>query len=357
MTPDGRPSRATLSALVFALLSLLLWSGAALAQEGDGDTMDFGGGDQSGQEEGGDTMDFGGEGDGSMDFSLDEAQEAIPEGGLRITGIVVRTEDSVENSVLNPLSEKLITELDQLNGFQVVANLELRDRFATMGEQGTLDCVFNPVCLGRLGTELGLQRIVVGRLSGTDGSYTLNMDLVNVEESLIADYTSRTVQGDLDDLKEVVKPSVARLFNIRQVRVGRPQEQPEPEIGTVQKTLAWTTLGASAVSLGLGIYFGLEAKGVEDDLNAYPREDINGQNVYSLTPVQAQAMLEDGESSALLSNIFFGVGIAAGVTSALLFLIKPGSDIATEEELQSDRLELFPVWGSQGAGVGAQYRW
>lgn len=357
MTPDGRPLRATLSALAFALLSLLVWSGAALAQEGGDDTMDFGG-DQSGQEEGGDTMDFGGgdQGDGSMDFSLDEAQEGIPEGGLKITGIVVRTEDTVSRSLLDPLSETLITELDQLKGFQVVANLELKDRFATMGEQGTLDCVFNPVCLGRLGSELGLQRIVVGRLSGEDGNYTLNMDLVNVDESLIADYTSRTVQGDLEDIQEIVKPSVARLFNIRQVKKA-PKERPEPEIGPVQKTLAWGTLGASAVCLGLGVYFGLEAKGVEDDLNNSPRETINGQNVYSLTPVEAQAMLEDGESSALLSNIFFGVGIAAGVTSALLFLIKPGSDIATEEELKSDRLELFPVWGSQGAGVGAQYRW
>jgi hypothetical protein len=326
-----------------------------MAQDEGDDAMDFTQ-DQEGTDGATDGTGDGAD-DGAMDFSVDEAQANIPEGGLRMTAIVVRTEDSVEPGLAEPLAEALINELDQLNGFQVEANLALQDRFATMGEQGTLDCVFNPVCLGRVGAELGLQRLVVGRLSGADGNYTLNLDLVNVEESLIADYTSRTVQGDLDDLKEVLKPSVSRLFNIRQTKTGKPKAAPDPEIGPLQKGLAWTTLGVGVVCVGLGTWFGLEAMAIEDELTNGQRVNINGQSVYNLTPLQAQARLVEGEDNALYSNIFFGVGLAAGVTSALLFFIKPGSDIATEEELKSDRLQLAPTFGAQGAGVSAQYRW
>ncbi len=197
----------------------------------------------------------------------------------------------------------------------------------------------------------------MGRLTGSDGNYTFNMDLVNVEESLIADYTSRTVKGDLGDLQETVKPSINRLFNIRQVRTGPAKDSPEPEIGTLQKGLAWTALGTGVVFVGLGVFFGLEASAIEDELTNGSRVNVNGQNVYALSPVQAQARLTEAEDQALLSNISYGVGIAAGVTSALLFFIKPGSDIATEEELQSERLRIQPVFGAQGAGVQAEVKW
>jgi hypothetical protein len=63
-----------------------------------------------------------------------------------------------------------------------------------------------------------------------------------------------------------------------------------------------------------------------------------------------------------MANIFYGVGIAAAATSAILFLIKPGSDIATEEELNNKKrrgdLRVTPLFSPDGtAGFGAAFEW
>ncbi len=147
MTYAGHPLQALQTILCLGLLMLALPGVAAAQDTGGDDAMDF---TESPPEEG----DPAAEGD-AMDFSMDEVEDALPSDGLTITGIVVRVDDTISLSVINPLETSLMGELDQLHGFQVRDNLELKDRFATMGQQGMLDCVFNPVCLGRVGTELG----------------------------------------------------------------------------------------------------------------------------------------------------------------------------------------------------------
>lgn len=347
-----------LGCILIFLAALAFAPATAFAQEGDDPPADDLG-DDFGEEGEGDSMDFteGGDDGGSLDFSLEEAEEALPGQGLVVTGVILRAEPDVDASLAPALTETLIGEMEKIGGYQVTEPGPLQERFAQLGEQGTLDCVYNPICLSRVGSELGLERLVIGRLTGTSGDYTLSIDLINVEEGTVEDYTNRTVKGGLSDLKETVGTSVRRLFD---VRVGRkkPVEVAPAEAGPVQVALAWTTLGVGVVAIGAGVFFGLDASSIQDELENGNRSVVSGRNVYAISQKDAQARLEEAESSALLANVFYGVGIAAGVTSALLFLITPGSDIATEEELAEDGVRdfrLVPILTDTSAGVGAGF--
>jgi hypothetical protein len=336
---------------IVTVIALAFLPAAAMAQAGD----DEPGGDDA--LDGGDSMDFTDGDGGSLDFSLEEAETALPGTGLKVTGLVLRAEPDVDLALTEHLTETLITEMESVGGYQVEAPGALRERFAQLGEQGTLDCVYNPICLSRIGEELGLARLVIGRLTGTSGDYTLSIDLINVEEGTVEDYTNRTVKGGKSELDETVGTSVRRLFDVRVVPK-RAAEAPPAEAGPIQTALAWTTLGVGVIAIGAGVFFGLDASSIQGELEDGDRTVANGRNVYSITQVEAEARLKDAEDSALLANIFYGVGIAAGVTAALLFFINPGSDIATEEELAKDgprNFRLIPILTDTSAGVGAGF--
>ena len=343
----GRKYTIGLAALVFSVVTMLATT--AMAQE-----------EAPVEEEG--TMDFAlGEDDGgSLDFDLEETEEIGDQEGPALTGLIIRAEGEVEASVPRELTAVLLAELRALGSYTVTAPNEIQEQFAQLGEQGTLDCVYNPICLSRVGAELKLAKLVIGRISGVDGDYSLSIDLIDVETGTVEDYTNRTVKGGSRELKETVGSSVKRLFDVRE-RKKKVVEQAPVEMGPVQTGLAWGTLGVGVVCIGAGVYFGLEASSIESDLEQGARREVpagSGRSVYAITPKAAQAQLDEADSNALLANVMYGVGIAAGVTSALLFMITPGSDIATEEELAEGGIRdirIAPIFTETTAGVGAGF--
>lgn len=327
-----------------ALMALLLLvaPSAALAQEDD-NSMDFTMEDAEGE----------GDGDSSMDFTVDEAEATIPTEGITVTGLILRADSNVSLEALQAANDALLAELDKLvqYGYQNVPNFGLSDEFAAMGEQGAQDCLYNPICLNRLGREQGLQRMVIGRLGGSRGDFSISLDLINPEAGVVEKYVSRTVKGSRAELAETISSSVPRLFDVRVAgKGGSDTELPPAEPSQLQKAMAWSTLGVGVVSIGVGAFVGLSARGTESDVE-------DNANAGNITQVDAESQIQDAKDKALLANVFYGVGIAAGVTSALLFLITPGSDIATEEELAHERFEIKPLIGPDAAGVQAGFSW
>ncbi|MEL6177530.1 MAG: hypothetical protein AAFS10_01195 [Myxococcota bacterium] len=290
--------------------------------------------------------------DVDFDFSVDDAQPTGPKSGPTVTGIIIATDPGIDPSTAQILTDILMLELDKLTEYQSQPNGQLVDKFAAMGQEGAAECAFNPICIGRVGGEVGVERLVIGRLTGGDGSYDLNMDLVNVSENAVEYYVSRTVRGDVDDLEKTVIESIPRLFRIRKKIVGGGGGggEQEAEASALQTGLAWGTLGLAVVSLGAGLFFGLDASSTQSDLENGEQND----GVYTITQREAQSQLDDAEGSAQLANIFFGVGLAAGVASVLLFTITFGEDIATDQQETSelDNFRISPAVSPDGEGVG-----
>lgn len=332
-------------------VGLLCWGGSASAQ----DEMDF---SEGGEEEvGGEAGGGEGGGDDALNFNIDEVVESTPQGeGPPITGLVIAADEDADPSLAAELTDVAMRELDKLKKYRNTPNQGLQDKFSVLGAQGAVECAYDTLCLANLGRELGVDYLLVGRLTGTPGSYGLNLDLVDVKAGAVSKYVTRSVPGGRADLEKAIADSFPRLFDLN---TGRRTTGPvvEAEIGTVQKTLAWTTAGLGLVFVGAGVYFGLDASSIEDELVNGARR-AEAPQPYNVTQKAAQSRLEDAEGSALLANVFYGLGVAAGGASLLLFLIRPGSDIATEEELSwEERLQIAPTVSAEGAGVSAGFTW
>jgi len=233
---------------------------------------------------------------------------------------------------------------------EVVPNDELKDEFSVMGSELAVECAFDPVCLGRVGYDIGLDQVVIGRSTSTreEGVVAYTLDLVDLDSRSVLRYRFVEVDNNIEALSRATETQLPYLFEIR----SGPGEQIEGPTGPSKGQIiaAWSSLSLGVVSLGLGIFFGLDASSTEDDVR---NGALRGGNVYEMTQVQAQAMLDDASDSALLSNIFLGTGVALIGVSVLLFLITPGSDIDANAELEARGPELhIPAVGRTSDGNG-----
>ncbi len=307
---------------------------------GDGNEMTF-------EEEGGDG--------GEMSFDVGEVVDAPPTEGPKLASVILLTEDGLDPALIPVLTKALNAEIAKLQSFQLLPSTSLEGKFNAMGKQGGLDCAFNPICLARVGTELEAEYLLIARVSGSQGNYGLNIDLINVANASVDDYVSRTIRGDQNELKLVLQESTPKVFG---VHIRKSRERPVAEAkgpSETQKILAYSFGGLAVVSLGAGLYFGLDASSQQDDLESKTK-------ALQITQKEAESLTTEAQDTAFLANVMYGVGIASAVGSALLFLITPGEDIASEEELQDKRTiswDLAPGLSpdGRGAGVNALFTW
>jgi hypothetical protein len=112
--------------------------------------------------------------------------------------------------------------------------------------------------------------------------------------------------------------------------------------GKTRKLLGIVGGAAGLVAIGVGGYFGIDAMSERDDAV----ETCGGQ----LDPCygdffDAQNDIDEARSSAMLSNIFIGAGVALVAAGAVLYLTAPSGE-------SSDRTAtIVPVVGADGAGV------
>jgi hypothetical protein len=104
---------------------------------------------------------------------------------------------------------------------------------------------------------------------------------------------------------------------------------PPPRDGTLH-TIAWITLaGAGAFAIGAGVFW-VVGEGQYSDLQQ------------TCEPVCSDAQIADSgvETSDLLTNVFLGLAVASGATSAVLFVLDAGG--ASGSESESARVEVGP---------------
>jgi hypothetical protein len=128
------------------------------------------------------------------------------------------------------------------------------------------------------------------------------------------------------------------------------------------------TLGASLVSAGAAVKFGLDVLKVNKDLDQFRRfhcgTDLNqtcdaSGRVSPLTDadrLQRDAKIKEGERDRNLQWVFIGVGSALGVTSAyLLYKGYLDSDDPSVHHEALRGLRIFPTAGVSSGGVLAEF--
>ena len=331
-------TRRTVSAALLTLLMCLL-PATSWAQ----DTMSFGeeeveddGSEESEEQSGGD--------DGTMSFGVDEAQEE-GEGDAADTFTVavvaipnpnVSREQRIE--LQNAMREKVSLDpnYEAQDGAPVLNGLQ---------QSGMGSCITEPLCLASVGREAGVERILMGRVTGSGRNMTLEVDLFDIEDKLYVKTTKVRRLSTFGQVKEAVDPAMKEIFDIRMERQG-PNYGDETDTGTVQTILAYTAAGLSAASLGAGIYFGMQASDGEDALMSEQNDD----GTYAITQAEANKRLREVESDALTANVFYGASAGLAVISGILFYVETGSDVGTGDQRRAGLLERINIQPSVGAG-------
>jgi len=112
-----------------------------------------------------------------------------------------------------------------------------------------------------------------------------------------------------------------------------------------QKTVALVTAGVGVVSVGVGAAFGLMVKPTYDKSQADCNNDVCGASGHDYR--------ESAFAKAMVSNVAFGVGAAALVGGAVLWLTAPKAP----ENAQAQRVLIAPGIGPSTAMISVHRSW
>lgn len=350
-----------LRAVVFTFLATLLPT-ALVAQEGFdfdeeevdtfGEPMEFDEDEAWGTEDEWGTDDGWGADEGTTGTTTPAAPQVSTVTGLFVPGTALAPE------LADLLTQTLLTELGTIEGYQTVGNDALRTEFEIMGADLAYECAFDPVCLGRYGRQLGLGKIVVGRVEAArDGGWETTIDLVDAATSTIENYRFFTTPARLADVQTALVPQLRLLFGLRPIGAGGGNVRSGPS--PVQRGMAWTTLGLGVASIGAGVAFGLQANSIRNELEDCALVETAGAGfVCEITQTAARDRIDDGKKAALLSNVFLGTGLFLSAGSIVLFTVTPGGDIDEDADLASAPREfrVRPVVSHTQVGLSGSIR-
>lgn len=213
------------------------------------------------------------------------------------------------------------------------------------------DCVTEPICLGAVGDEAQVDRILLTRVRQTEEGLQFDTDYFDVHDRLFIRYDSKKGLSGTSDILDAVVPSMKVVLDIRDGS-NKVNYVGSEDSSVVPTIIAYGAAGLAAVCLGAGIYFGMDSSSQVDDFNAL--KDANGK--YTVTQKKGQQLVEDAESAATTANVFYGLAAAMAVTSVVFFLIEGGSDVSSDQERAINDFQISPVFTEAGAGVGAGFR-
>ncbi len=266
----------------------------------------------------------------------------------RVVVLVIRSGDA-EPELAQALTESLTRQVEASAKVEVMPSEDFQVRLFAPGERAAQDCATNAVCLSGYGKELWLDKIVMGVLYKGEGGYTLNVDLVGVENAEVEQYSNRDLPNlatmTQDELDQEMNAVVFKLFELRDTSLDEgPRKKLVARAGPVQTAMAWGTAGLAGVSLLAGLVLGAQARSIQSEL----------ESDQSLTQRDASGKVDDGEGKAMAAYMSFAAAGVLAVTSTALFLIKPLQEVEVEEGggfAGQEALWIAPGLGPEGPAV------
>ena len=250
---------------------------------------------------------------------------AAPQGKVAVLDVQA---SGVDEAMVGVLTEVLTTEIQRSGRFdQVVAGRDVKAMLSFEERRQILGCS-DEACLAEIGGALGADRIVVSSVGKVGDTFLVTVKLIDITRARTDARGYRSVGGAPDALVAGIQEAVRDLW--------RDASEPAPPLGAAAApapaarplpVLPFVLLGVGAASLGLGVGFGVDAK-------------ARHARATDPTYVGGQDEIARGEASMLLANVGYGVGAAAVVTGALLWLLG-GDDDAT----------VAPVVGPDAVGL------
>ncbi|HOX44778.1 MAG TPA: hypothetical protein PK668_14360 [Myxococcota bacterium] len=133
---------------------------------------------------------------------------------------------------MEALSDLVAAEIRKLGDFRVIGKEDIRSVLG-LEEQKLLVGCSDDGCMAEIGGALGVDRMAAGNVSVFDGTYLLNLKLIDVKRVLVLRAVSRRIRGDSADLLGEVPGAVAELLGVVQVpaEVDRFELQVQAQLG------------------------------------------------------------------------------------------------------------------------------
>lgn len=291
---------------------------------------------------------------GEMNFGGEE------EGGLPRTVVLVIASPGAEPELAQRFTDSLEKYISGTGRYEVVEADEFRAQLFGPGEAAAMDCATNAVCLSGYGKDQWLDSIIVGVLYRGEGGWKTEANKIDVDRAEVEAYASHD-DDSLDrrggvELEEITKTMGAKLLGLEFAEAGAEKKRVKlvPMRGPLQTRLAWGTAALAAGAFTAAGIFGFQSRSKESEAKA---DDLN--------QAVAPAIIKTGKDKARNANIFLGVGVAAAVGAAALFLIKPLQEVEVrpqgptpgfDDDPEARRSPLVPDVDWVGLGAAATWR-
>jgi PEGA domain len=141
----------------------------------------------------------------------------------KLAALILKT-GSVDEELADNLTEVLISRLARRGDHEIAGKEELKTKLG-IDDRAAAECMQNLGCLGRVGTELGVTRMVVGTLGKRGDDYLYNLNLIDISSGQVENRVFEMVAGGkVDPLIAAVQSTADKLF------------QPKVEPGGVRVT-------------------------------------------------------------------------------------------------------------------------
>lgn len=119
---------------------------------------------------------------------------------------------TVDATLADNLTEVLVASIASQGLYTIVGREQFGTAMGIGGEDETMRCAEDPVCLGRIGTLVGAEEIVLGTLGERASRYIVNLSRLDVGRARLVHRVFRTTPHDIGPVINAVGEGAAELM-------------------------------------------------------------------------------------------------------------------------------------------------
>jgi len=291
----------------------------------------------------------------------------------KIAVLAINAPEQMDKHTVKLLDELLLTAIQEAGELEVFGAADIASMISLEEERVKMTGCADDSCLAEIGGALGVNLLVASSVGQIGKKHLINIKLLDVSSAKVLHRATEVVEGDQDTLIGAIQAGARKLMagagygsagaQPADAGAGPPADEGSasgatgPEAGETTATPAttteaaatataevepeagfitvapWITLGlAGALAIAGGVTVGL---GMSD--YSAMEDEFEGSDAWD-------ELNDSADTRMIAGEVLIGIGLAAGVTTLILFLVGP------DEEAPA--ASVVPVRGGAAATVG-----
>jgi hypothetical protein len=126
--------------------------------------------------------------------------------------VIALASGDVPAQLADDLIERIAAEVARRGGMEIAGKEEFRARLGVTEERRAVSCLAEMPCLSRVGTELGVTRILAATIGRRGGDYLLALNLIDLASARTEGRVFKQVTGGIPALIREAKDAIRKVF-------------------------------------------------------------------------------------------------------------------------------------------------